>query len=220
MGRQYFTRHDVAKHNSSQDCWIIVFDKVFDLTSLVSRKTSEEIVRILEHAGDDVSMWFDPATHDVRKFVDPVTQRLVPYIPHGRFLHVPDGNPLTGPGTEVIAVPWWQDHALEVGLLTRAPRRLRIVNSLTGSEHAIEVAGESTVAEIQTYFLDCNAHCRSYTWKAIVDGKFLTLDAGRTLLDNGLPDDTAEAEALGVDSELPEYQTTLLLVFNDDLTTA
>jgi hypothetical protein len=152
--------------------------------------------------------------------VDPATQRIVPYTPHGPFLHVPVQSPVTGPSSAVVDTPWWHDPALEVGRLTRAPRRLRILNSLTGSEHAIEVAGESTVAEIQTYFLDCNAHCRSYTWKAYVDGRFLTLDAGSTLLENGVPDDTAEAELLGVDAELPEYQTTLLLVYNDDLTTA
>jgi hypothetical protein len=86
---QYFTRNDIAKHNSSQDCWVIVFDKVFNLTSLVCKQTSEEVMRILEHAGwvyirtvslivpvashqthssrcrGDVSVWFDPATNDV-----------------------------------------------------------------------------------------------------------------------------------------------------------
>jgi len=87
MGKQYFTREDVAKHNSSQvwalrgmrtvvtspqalllqhqDCWLIVFDKVFNLTSLVSKGASEEIMRIIEHAGDDVSVWFDRETGDV-----------------------------------------------------------------------------------------------------------------------------------------------------------
>jgi cytochrome b involved in lipid metabolism len=51
MGRSYFTRQDIAKHNSSKDCWVIVFNKVFNLTPLVSNGTSEEVVRILEHAG-------------------------------------------------------------------------------------------------------------------------------------------------------------------------
>ena len=73
---------------------------------------------------------------------------------------------------------------------------------------------------LQTYFLDCNAHCRSYTWKAFVGGRFITLDPGRTLGDNGVSDDTAEAAALGLDPDLAGYQTTLLLVYNDDLTTA
>lgn len=223
-----------------QDCWLIVFDKVFNLTPLVSRRTSEEIMRIIEHAGDDVSVWFDTVTRDVRgcsghagwfhaptsspshraqvrTFVDPVTQRVAPYTPHGRFLHVPAPE---GAGGVAVPVPWWRDAALEVGLLTKAPRRLRIVNSLANTEHPILVAGEATVAEIQTFFLECNAHCRSYTWKAFVGGRFITLDPGRTLGDNGVADDTAEAAALGLDPDLPGYQTTLLLVYNDDLTTA
>lgn len=50
---------------ATQDCWLIVFDKVFNLTSLVSKGTSEEIMKIIEHAGDDVSVWFDRETGDV-----------------------------------------------------------------------------------------------------------------------------------------------------------
>lgn len=156
----------------------------------------------------------------VRTFVDPATQLVKPFTPHGRFLHVPPTAPVTGPAAVVPAVPWWRDESLVVGLLTRAQRRLRIVNSLANTEHPILVAGESTVAEIQTVFLECNAHCRSYTWKAFVGGRFVTLDPSRTLADNGVADDTAEAAALGLDPDLPGLQTTLLLVYNDDLTTA
>ena len=156
----------------------------------------------------------------MRTFVDPVTQRVTPYTPHGRFLHVPVIGPVTGPDAVVVPVPWWRDESLEVGILTRAPRRLRIINSLANTEHPILVAGEATVAEIQTFFLDCNAHCRSYTWKAFVGDRFVTLDPGRTLAENNVSDDSAEAAALGLDPDLPGYQTTLLLVYNDDLTAA
>lgn len=156
----------------------------------------------------------------MRTYIDPVTQLKTPYTPHGPFLHVTALSPITGPAAVVFPVPWWRDESLEVGLLTRAPRHLRIVNSLADTEHPILVAGEATVAEIQTFFLDCNAHCRSYTWKAFVGGRFITLDPSRTLSDNGVADDTAEAAALGLDPDLPGYQTTLLLVYNDDLTAA
>ena len=89
----------------------------------------------------------------VRTFVDPVTQCVTPFTPHGRFLHVPVTAPVTGPSAIVISKPWWRDETLEVGILTKAPRHLRIVNSLANTEHPILVAGEATVAEIQVRLL-------------------------------------------------------------------
>lgn len=37
--------------------------------------------------------------------------------------------------------PWWEDPRLEVGRLTAAPQHLRLLNTLTGQEHVIEVRG-------------------------------------------------------------------------------
>ena len=33
--RNFYTRKDVEQHNKSNDCWVVVFNKVYDLTTLI-----------------------------------------------------------------------------------------------------------------------------------------------------------------------------------------
>ena len=33
--RNYYTMADVEKHNTSNDCWVVVYHKVYDLTKLI-----------------------------------------------------------------------------------------------------------------------------------------------------------------------------------------
>ncbi len=82
------------------------------------------------------------------------------------------------------------------------------------------VGGELTIEQIHHKFLPFNAHSGSYAWKALVSGEFRPVDIRKTLEENGVVDDAAELEMLGLDAEHPDLVTTLLLVFADDLTVA
>jgi hypothetical protein len=156
----------------------------------------------------------------VKRYVDPATNLRTPYTPQGRFIHVPLLAPLTGADAAAVPVPWWRNDAYVVGTLSAAPRKVKIVNTLTSHAHVVEYGGEVTVAEMQRKFLHYNAHGGSYTWKALVRGEFRPLDLTLTLQQNGVVDDAGELDAMGLDADADANLPTLLLVFNDDLTEA
>ena len=106
--------------------------------------------------------------------------------------------------------------------MSRAPRRVVIVNSLTSHEHELDVGGEQTVAEIATKYLAFNAHARAYTWKALdaASGRLRALDMDRTLEENGVENDAEELERLGLDTTDKHLLPVLLLEYRDTLTIA
>ncbi len=67
--RRFYTPKEVALHNISGDCWVSIFDKVYDLTLLINKNhTRSECDPIVLAAGTDITHWFDPATQKVSAF--------------------------------------------------------------------------------------------------------------------------------------------------------
>ncbi|THD23778.1 Cytochrome b5 domain-containing protein 1 [Fasciola hepatica] len=95
-----------------------------------------------------------------------------------------------------------------VGYLTKKPRFVRIINTLSLQEHEIEVCCEETLADILKRYLFFNAHAASYTWK--YNGNVLDMD--KTLEENGILEETQDIE----DQFMPQIH----LYYNDDLTEA
>lgn len=223
MSKGIYTRAEVALRNTKSNCWLVVFGRVFDLSPVLADAKPELCEPILLYAGGDVSHWFTRRASDglleVRTRIDPATGRKTPYCPEGRFVDVWQVDASTA---EPVAskAPWWQDEKNVVGRITSRPRKLRILNTLTSQEHVLEVGDEATVGEIQEKFLEFNAHCESYTWKASIIGEFRPLDPRKTLPQNGVADDTPELERLGMDADDPTNMVTLVIFFNDDLTVA
>eukprot|EP01024_Parvocaulis_polyphysoides_P063984 TRINITY_DN7420_c0_g4_i2.p1 TRINITY_DN7420_c0_g4~~TRINITY_DN7420_c0_g4_i2.p1 ORF type:complete len:523 (-),score=68.23 TRINITY_DN7420_c0_g4_i2:1004-2470(-) len=56
ISNKSFTLTDVAKHNQPDDCWIIVNDKVYDVTEFVQKHPGGKIIQ--EYAGRDASEVF------------------------------------------------------------------------------------------------------------------------------------------------------------------
>ncbi|KAA0190563.1 Cytochrome b5 domain-containing protein 1 [Fasciolopsis buskii] len=162
---------------------------------------------ILASAGRDISHWFDSRTGDVRHKVDPETNCCMPYTPHGRFVHIPPPYPTTDWAND-FGTPWWKDRRYFVGYLTKKPRFVRIINTLSLQEHEIEVCCEETLADILKRYLFFNAHAASYTWK--YNGRVLDMD--KTLEENGIHEETQDIE----DRFMPQIH----LYYNDDLTEA
>lgn len=63
--RRYYTPDEVRSHNTANDCWVSIFNEVFDLTELIQNNYSKLIDPIVKEAGRDISNWFDPITKDV-----------------------------------------------------------------------------------------------------------------------------------------------------------
>lgn len=62
---------------------------------------------IIQHAGEDISHWFDEKTCDVKTHLDPERHIRVPFLPHGRFLDVPPPDPVSNWSTRSDK-SWWQ----------------------------------------------------------------------------------------------------------------
>ncbi|CAN6564429.1 hypothetical protein ACFX13_027013 [Malus domestica] len=61
-----YTKADVSLHNKRTDCWIIIKDKVYDITSYVEEHPGGDA--ILDHAGDDSTEGFFGPQHATRVF--------------------------------------------------------------------------------------------------------------------------------------------------------
>ncbi|XP_039166027.1 cytochrome B5-like protein [Eucalyptus grandis] len=66
QGCKSYTKVDVALHNKRTDCWIIIKDKVYDVTSYVEEHPGGDA--ILTHAGDDSTEGFFGPQHATRVF--------------------------------------------------------------------------------------------------------------------------------------------------------
>jgi hypothetical protein len=101
---------------------------------------------------------------------------------------------------------------------------VRIVNTLTSTDHTLGIGAECTIGDIRTKYAaqGYNAHSGSYAWKGLVGGAFVELNMGATLTQAGVSEEGAyeEAERMGLDPDAPENLPVLLIYFLDDLTVA
>merc|ERR1711975_118545 len=67
-----FTKEDVAKHNSKASCWVILHDRVLDVTSFLGDHPGGELA-ILTFAGKDATEEFDMIHPPdvIEKYLDP-----------------------------------------------------------------------------------------------------------------------------------------------------
>lgn len=151
----------------------------------------------------------------MKQHVDPERNIVIPYLPHGRLLHVAPLEP-TGSWKTSGFVPWWKDPKYTIGTLTAKARWIEVVNVLTQQRHALEVCCEETIDEIQARYVVMNAHAASYTWKRLDDDEFVPLEMKRTLAENGVADESLTFKRFDMDEQ--QYKPVLHLYFNDDLT--
>ena len=110
---KYYTQEEIAFHNHADDCWVSIFDDVYDITALIKEHRGPLVVPLLEAAGSSISHWFNAKTRDVKTYMDPVRNIEMPYIPQGRFIHVPPSDPTDM--CEAVALPWWKNQQYVIG---------------------------------------------------------------------------------------------------------
>jgi len=214
--RGFYTPKDVAAHNSADDCWVSLFNCVYDLTRLLEQNSDKaECDPIVLAAGTDISHWFNEETRCPKTYIDPATGQQGYHYPQGRFLHVPPTSPNSDWDTQAFVHPWWEDvDAYGIGRLTECTREVRIINMLTKHDDLIECCDEESINEILDRYLEVNAHAASYTWKRL--GK--KLDMGKNLTGNGIGNGSAELMKLGLAGDI--YVQAIHLYYDDDLTIA
>jgi len=219
--QRYYTPLEVEQHSSSKDLWVSFLGKVYNLTPLVEKNTGNILLKpILNAGGKDISHWFntngtnksdfDP---QIRTHIDSRTGCEVPYIPQGRFIHIPPPYPSASWAND-FGTPWWKDESYCIGHLSTKTRKIRIINTLTSQEHSLEVCSEETLEEILNRFYKYNKHAASYTWK--YNGKNLAMT--KTLEQNGVKDEDEEFYQLNLNEE--DWLPAIHVYFNDDLTEA
>lgn len=57
-----FTLRQVSRHNSRRDCWIVIFDKVYDVTNFLNEHPGGAYI-IMESAGRDATIPFRGSRH-------------------------------------------------------------------------------------------------------------------------------------------------------------
>ena len=110
---KYFTQEELAVHNNPEDCWVSIFDKVYDLSALIMANRGTLSNPLVEAGGSSISHWFNEKTGDLKTYIDPVRHIEMFYTPCGRFIHVPPPDPVDK--TEIIALPWWKDEKYIIG---------------------------------------------------------------------------------------------------------
>lgn len=209
----YYTAADVARHNTSHDCWVSFFGKVYNLSPLLAEYKGPLAQPIIDAAGGDISHWFDQTSGQPRVHVDPISGLEEIYCPWGRYIQVPPSGPQAGWATN-FGQAWWEDDKYCIGLASAGTRKITVLNLLTKQKTTLEVPTEETVADIQARYLVHNAHAGSYTWKRLG----MPLNMEKTLEENGVKDETTEFRDLGIDPD--DHIPVIHLYFNDDLTEA
>ncbi|KAG9334820.1 hypothetical protein JZ751_006450 [Albula glossodonta] len=69
---KYYTLEEIKQHNTSKDTWLIIHDKVYDITSFLEEHPGGEEV-LLEQAGADATESFEDVGHstDAREMLEP-----------------------------------------------------------------------------------------------------------------------------------------------------
>ncbi|RWS04745.1 cytochrome b5-like protein [Dinothrombium tinctorium] len=62
-----FTLAEVSEHCYSNDCWIVLFDRVYDVTNFLQDHPGGEFI-ICEYAGGDATIQFRNARHGIEAY--------------------------------------------------------------------------------------------------------------------------------------------------------
>jgi hypothetical protein len=210
---KYFTVDEIASHKNPEDCWVSIFDDVYDLSELIRDNRGTLANPLIEVAGTSISHWFNEETRDIKTFIDPVRNIEMPYTPKGRFIHVPPPEPTDK--VEQVQTPWWKNQDYVIGKLTRKTMKIKITNMLSRKDDIIKICQEETISDIKNRYMEYNMNSNSYTWKALINGKFVPLKLDETMVSNGILDESEKFDKLGIEED--EFLPNIHIYYNDDL---
>jgi cytochrome b involved in lipid metabolism len=50
---KYFTAGEIAQHNSGDDCWVSIFDDIYDITPLIEANKGNDKMKYGEYEDED-----------------------------------------------------------------------------------------------------------------------------------------------------------------------
>ncbi|KAH8393753.1 hypothetical protein KR200_010850 [Drosophila serrata] len=207
---RYYLRDEVVSHNQKDDCWVIIHSNVFNLTPMLRDRLdhwNRNLDYLLAFAGKDLTHFFHE-NGEPRTEISPSTGR-------PRVLFPPILEVAVSEFSGTKGAMWSQDPFYHIGMVTRRPRLIRIVNTLTAKTQYMTVCDEDSIYDIQQkYKQRYNHHAGSYEWRKFSNGgkACSVLNLNETLDENGLTDDE--------DSNVELPPPSIWLYYTDDLTIA
>uniref|UniRef100_A0A336LEN1 CSON010479 protein n=1 Tax=Culicoides sonorensis TaxID=179676 RepID=A0A336LEN1_CULSO len=104
---------------------------------------------------------------------------------------------------------WWQDPTYFIGRITKQPRELRVINTLTATTQKMTVCEEDTLREIQKKYFHYNWNQENYEWRKY--------DPNRNIYSNVCLDKTLTANGFHCNEFQKPYSPSLWLFFKDDV---
>lgn len=72
--QRYYTPEEVSNHNTANDCWIVLFGEVYNLTRIIQENIVNPLTPpLIEAAGTDITYWFDTSSREPRVKVNHLT---------------------------------------------------------------------------------------------------------------------------------------------------
>uniref|UniRef100_A0A336LY10 CSON007851 protein n=1 Tax=Culicoides sonorensis TaxID=179676 RepID=A0A336LY10_CULSO len=185
-GNKHFLRDEVVLHNKPNDFWIILHENALKF--------------LLLYGGKDISHYF-------HRNITPKTRisaqgNTIPVFPP---VIEKSGSDFFG-DTQLC---WWQDPAYVIGRITKKPREIRIINTLTATTQKMTVCEEDTLREIQKKYNHYNWNQESYEW--------FKYDPDRNIYSNVCLDKTLTANGFICNEFQKPYTPSLWLFFKDDV---
>ena len=154
---RYYTPDEVKEHNTANDCYVSIFNEVFDLTNFIQENYSSLMDPLIKSAGSDISHWFDEKTKMPKTCVLEGTSLQCYYTPLGMYPHIPPAYP-DADWEYDFDIPWWKNDNFKIGKLTKKVRKIKIMNTLTEHCDLLEVCEEETINEILDRYKKYNDH--------------------------------------------------------------
>ncbi|CRL02686.1 CLUMA_CG015833, isoform A [Clunio marinus] len=83
---KHISLEEVSDHDCSDDCWIIIYDRVYDVTNFLSKHPGGDNV-FMEHAGRDCTIAFRGHSNDAAQLLKTYEIGILP--PHERIYRWP-----------------------------------------------------------------------------------------------------------------------------------
>jgi hypothetical protein len=69
--RRFYLPTEIGNHSTNDDCWVSLFNQVYDLSKLIAENFDSPLCDpIVIAAGADITHWFDPVTREPKTFID------------------------------------------------------------------------------------------------------------------------------------------------------
>lgn len=185
FAKKFYLHDEIVIHNKLDDLWVVLNNKVLDLSDLFKNFDSifDEIalMELWKYAGKNISTFFDSNGQPLKQIS--YSGRNQPLL--AATLVKSMTNQIDG--STAANTFWWNNPKYEIGFVTQQERIIRIINTLTHSVTMFTVCDEDTIHIIKCKYNErFNSLNQNYVWRKCSDCDAIEgcLDERKTLIEN------------------------------------